>query len=182
MTGNEHSATRILGSLRSADGAGAVRIENRYDTTVDDLWDALTDPIRLGRWYGQVAGDLHQGGEFRTYIPADEVEAAGRVEACEAPVRLLVSTRETERSYRRGQGAPPFDAVIEVTLTADGGGAILVIDVKGMPLDVIAFYGVGWQIHAENLSDYLAGRDRGHTEPRWDELIPPYQELAAAIT
>ena len=33
-----------------------------------------------------------------------------------------------------------------------------------MPLDKIAFYGAGWQIHAENLAAYLAGRERGDTE------------------
>lgn len=100
-------------------------------------------------------------------------------------MHLRVSTREIEESYWRGQGAPPFDAAIEVTLTADGDGdedgTTLVIEVRGMPLDVIAFYGAGWQIHAENLSAYLAGRDRSDTEQRWDDLIRPYQELAAEI-
>lgn len=48
-------------------------------------------------------------------------------------------------------------------------------------LDKIAFYGAGWQIHAENLAAHIAGRDRGDTEARWDELIPPYQDLAANI-
>jgi len=46
MTGNARPATRILGSLRSADGKGAVRIEDRYDTTIDDLWSAIGDPTR----------------------------------------------------------------------------------------------------------------------------------------
>ena len=58
---------------------------------------------------------------------------------------------------------------------------ILVIEVQGMPLDKIAFYGAGWQIHAENLAAYLAGRERGDTEARWDELVPAYQDLAASI-
>jgi hypothetical protein len=49
-----------------------------------------------------------------------------------------------------------------------------------MPLDKIAFYGAGWQIHAENLAAYLAGRD-GNTEARWDELVPPYQDLAPTL-
>jgi hypothetical protein len=49
-------------------------------------------------------------------------------------------------------------------------------------LDKIAFYGVGWQIHAENLATYLAGRERGETEARWDELIPPCQDLAARLS
>ena len=172
---------RILGSLGSADGTGVVRIEDRYDTDIEDLWTALTDPARLARWHGQVEGDLHPGGQFRVYIESDDVESTGRVEACEPPRRLLVMTRETDESYRKGQGVPPFDEVTEVTLTADGDQTILVIEVRGMPLDKIAFYGAGWQLHAENLAAYLAGRDRGDADARWGELVPSYQDLAANL-
>jgi len=181
MTGNAPGGTRILGSLRSAGGKGVVRIEDRFNTDIDDLWSALTDPARLARWHGQVEGDLRPGGEFRVYLEADDVESTGRVEMCEPPRRMLVTTRETDESYRKGQGVPPFDAVTEVTLTADGDQAILVIEVQGMPLDKIAFYGAGWQIHAENLAAYLAGREPGDIEARWGELVPPYRDLAASI-
>jgi uncharacterized protein YndB with AHSA1/START domain len=181
MTSNARPGTRILGRLRSADGTGVVRIEDRYDTDIDDLWSALTDPARLARWHGQVEGDLRPGGQFRTYVAADDVESTGRVEACEPPRRLLVTSRETDESWRKGQGVPPFDEVLEATLTADGDQTILVIEVRGMPLDKIAFYGAGWQIQAENLAAYLAGRERGDTEARWAELVPPYQDQAASI-
>ncbi len=144
MTSNAHPGTRILGSLRSADGKGVVRIEDRYDTDIEDLWSALTDPRRLEGWHGQVEGDLRPGGEFRLYLESDDVESAGRVEACEPPRRLLVTTRETDESWRRGQGVPPFDTTIEATLTADGGQTILAIEARGMPLDAIAFFGAGW--------------------------------------
>src|SRR6476619_2193155 len=117
MTSN---APTILGSLRSADGKGVVRIEDRYDTGIDDLWSAITDPARLARWHGQVEGDLRVGGAFRLYIESAGIETTGRVEACEPPRRLLVTTRETDESYREGHGVPPFDEVIDVTLTADG--------------------------------------------------------------
>ncbi|HEX5546304.1 MAG TPA: SRPBCC family protein [Ktedonobacterales bacterium] len=180
-TGNTPGGNRILGSLRAADGAGVVRIEDHYDTAIDDLWSAITDPDRLARWHGRVEGDLRPGGEFRMYLEADDIESTGRVEACEPPRRLLVTNRETDESYRKGQGVPPFDAAIEVTLTADGDQTILVLEVRGMPLDKIAFYGAGWQIHAENLAAYLAGRERGDTEARWGELVPPYQDLAANL-
>jgi len=178
---NTRGGDRILGSLRSADGKGVVRIEDRYDTEIDDLWSALTDPPRLARWYGQVEGDLRPGGEFRLYLESDGWHGTGRVEVCEPPLRLLVTTRETEESWRKGRGAQPFDEAIEATLTADGDQTILVIEVQGMPLDKIAFYGAGWQIHAENLATYLVGRERGDTEARWDELVPPYQDLASNI-
>ena len=62
MTSNEGGGDRILGSLRSADGKGVVHMEDRFDTDVDDLWRALTDPGRLARWQGEVEGDLRVGG------------------------------------------------------------------------------------------------------------------------
>jgi len=182
MTSNARPGTRILGSLRSADGDGVVRIEDRFDTEIDDLWSALTDPGRLSRWHAQVEGELRPGGQFRTYVEADDIESTGRIVACEPPRRLVVTTRETDESWRKGNGVPPFDQTIEATLTADGDQTVLVIEVRGMPLDKIAFYGAGWQIHAENLATYLAGRERGDTEARWDDLVPLYQERAANIS
>jgi hypothetical protein len=92
-----------------------------------------------------------------------------------------VTTRETDESYLRGSGVPPHDEIIEAMLTADGDQTILVVEVRGMPLDAVAFYGAGWQIHAENLATYLAGRDRGDTGARWGELVPHYQDLAANV-
>jgi len=181
MTSDMGAGTRILGSLRSADGRGVVRIEDRYDTDIDDLWSALSDPNRLARWYGQVEGELRPGGEFRLHVEDADSDFTGRVETCEPPRRLLVTVRETDESYQRGQGVPPYDEALEATLTADGDQIILVIEARGMPLDVIAFYGAGWQIHAETLAAYIAGRQRGDTEARWQALVPPYQELAASI-
>ena len=182
MSSNARPGRRILGDLRSAGGAGVVRIEDRYDTDIEDLWAALTDPARLARWYGRVEGDLRPGGQFRLYIQASDIESVGRVDACEPPRWLQLTTRETDESYQRGHGVPPYDAGIEVTLTAVGDQTDLTIEVRGMPLDKIAFYGAGWQIHAENLATYLAGRERADTEARWDELIPPYQNLAAQLS
>ena len=126
MTSNARGGSRILGSLRSADGKGVVRMEDRFDTDIDDLWSALTDPRRLARWIGEVEGDLRLGGEFRARFFASGWEGTGRVEACEPPRRLLVLTKEPDE---------PDEQVIEATLTADGDQTILVIEERGMPLD-----------------------------------------------
>src|SRR6266446_880613 len=94
MTSNARPGTRILGSLRLADGKGVVRMEDRFDTDIDDVWSALTDPRRLARWLGEIEGDLRLGGEFRARFFASGWEGTGRVEACEPPQRLLVLTRD----------------------------------------------------------------------------------------
>ena len=80
MTSSASAGQRILGSLRSAEGKGAVRMEDRFDTDLDDLWSALTDPPRLAAWLGEVEGDLRPGGEFRAHFFASGWEGTGRVE------------------------------------------------------------------------------------------------------
>lgn len=182
MSNDVRPETRILGDLSASDGAGVVRIKDRYDTTIDDLWTALTDPARLARWYGEVDGDLRLGGQFRTYLEASDIESTGRVDVCDPPRQLHVTIRETDESHQRGQGVAPFDADVLVTLTAVGDQTDLVLQVRGMPLDKIPFYGAGWQIHAENLAAYLDAREHADTQTRWAELVPPYQALAAHLT
>ena len=129
MTSNAGAGNRILGSLRSADGKGVVRMEDRFDTDADDLWSALTDPRRLARWLGAFEGDLRLGGEFRARFFSSGWEGTGRVDVCEPPRRLLVVTQGHNQSY---------EEVIEATLTADGDRTILVLEERGMPLDLLA--------------------------------------------
>jgi uncharacterized protein YndB with AHSA1/START domain len=83
--------------------------EQRLDADIDDLWSALTDPGRVARWYGRVDGDLRPGGQFCLYVDDADSDHAGRVEECEPPRRLRVTTRETDESYQRGKGVPPYD-------------------------------------------------------------------------
>jgi uncharacterized protein YndB with AHSA1/START domain len=172
MTSNARGSNRILGSLRSADGKGIVRMEDRYDTDIDDLWSALTDPGRLARWLGEVEGDLRLGGEFRARFFASGWEGTGRVDTCEPPRHLLVLTKDPD---------VPYELVIEATLTADGGQTILILEERGMPLDQLAAYGAGIQVHVEDLAAYIAGRERCDAGARWAELLPGYQDLAASV-
>jgi uncharacterized protein YndB with AHSA1/START domain len=176
MTSNARGVRRILGSLRSADGKGIVRMEDRFDTEIDDLWSALTDLSRLARWLGEVEGDLRLGGEFRARFFASGWEGKGRVEACEPPERLLVLTKDADEPDELDEHA------IEATLAVDGDQTTLVWEERGMPVDLLAAYGAGVQIHVEDLAAYLAGRELEDTRARWDALHPAYQELAADVS
>ncbi len=171
MTNNLSGSQRTLGALRTADGKGIVRLEDRFDTDREDLWSALTDPRRLSSWLGEVEGDLRQGGDFRARYFASGWEGTCRVKVCEPPQRLLILTKSPDEP----------DGVIEATLTSDGDQTILVIEDRGLPLEQIAAYGAGDQIHVEDLAAYLAGRERCDARARWQELHPAYQELAAKL-
>src|SRR5262249_10972053 len=167
MTGD----ASVLGSLHSVDGEGVVRMEDRLDTGIDDLWGALTDPDRLARWYGEVEGELSPGGEFRLRI-ALSGERTGRVEACEPRQRLLLTMRDPEP--RPGQ---PEQTVIEARLIAEGAWTRLVWETRGMPVDLLPAHGAGIQVHVEHLADYIGGRELRDVEARWNELFPAYEAL-----
>ena len=173
MTGNTSGGVRILGSLGSADGFGIVRMEDRFDTDIDDVWSALTEPERLARWYGEIEGELRVGGAFRARLHASGWEGTGRVEECESPRRLLVVSKEPDE---------PNEDSTEVTLTGDGDQTVLVVEQRGLPLDLLWAYGAGLQIHVEDLAAHIAGRERDDTETRFDELQPAYKDLATNIS
>jgi len=165
MTSKARTGERLLGTLRSADGKGIVRIEDRFDTHVRDVWSALTDPRRLAGWLGEVEGDLRLGGEFRARFFASGWEGTGRIEVCEPPHRLVVLTKDADEAD---------DNANEVTLNADGDQTILTWEARGMPVDLLPAYGAGVQIHVEDLAAYLAGRERCDAAARFDELFPAY--------
>ena len=170
---NAAGSDRILGALGSADGKGIIRMEDRYDTDVADLWSALTRPDRLARWLGEFEGDLRVGGEYKARFFASGWEGTGHVEECEPPHSLRVVNRGTDA---------PDEHAIEVTLTADGDQTVLVLEERGMPLDLLSAYGAGIQVHIEDLAAYLAGEGRVDAQVRWAELEPLYaQQMADGI-
>jgi uncharacterized protein YndB with AHSA1/START domain len=159
--------TRILGTLREEDGLGVVHVEDVYDTTIDDLWSALTEPARLARWLVTVEGDLRVGGEFTATFTSGW-DGVGRVDLCDAPHHLVVTTWSDE-------DAP---GVIDAKLIAEGMRTRLIIEENGLPLDVYYYHGSGWQTHIEDLAAYLAGRDTSNWGVRARELSPFYREMA----
>jgi hypothetical protein len=94
------------------------------------------------------------------------------VEACEPPRRFLVVSRAADE---------PNEDSTEVTLTGDGDQTMLVVEQRGLPLDLLWAYGAGLQIHVEDLAVHIAGRGRSDAETRFAELEPAYRDLAARV-
>jgi uncharacterized protein YndB with AHSA1/START domain len=155
----------ILGSMREDDGHGVVRMETWCSTTTDDLWEALTTPGRLGRWLGDVAGDLALGGAFRATFTSSW-SGSGRVEVCDPQRRLVVRLTEDDEGG---------ETLVEATLTPEGDGVRLVVEESGLPLTELSAYGAGWQVHVEDLGHHLAGEERTDWRGRWLELAPDYR-------
>lgn len=170
MTDQTQTGSQIVGSLRSDDGIGVVRVEDRYDTGIDDLWTALTDPGRLARWVARVEGDLSLGGAFHARFTSGW-EGPGQVDICQPPQRLLLTMSPGRAD----------ETVIEAQLAAEGERTHLVIEERGLPIADLAAHGAGWQAHVEDLAAYLTGRPADDWRRRWSQLTPTYQAMAADL-
>jgi uncharacterized protein YndB with AHSA1/START domain len=103
---------REVGEGRIPAGVGrSVLLRRDFDTPIDDVWDAVTNPERIGRWFLPISGDYRLGGRYQF-----EGNAGGEILACERPQRLLVT-------WVHGETADPaMVSEVEVRLsTVDGG-------------------------------------------------------------
>jgi uncharacterized protein YndB with AHSA1/START domain len=78
---------REVGEGRIPAGEGrAVRLRRVLDAPIEDVWDALTSPERINRWFLPISGDIRLGGRYQF-----EGNAGGEIVACERPNRLKVT-------------------------------------------------------------------------------------------
>lgn len=125
-----------------------------YGTSIEDLWDALTNVERISRWFLPVWGRLRVGGRYRF-----EGHAGGRILRYEPP-RALAVTWELARVV----------SWVTVTLVANPkGGTTLELEHVTPARDHwkqlgAGAIGVGWDWAITSLARHVAGGARvAHT-------------------
>lgn len=86
--------------------ARVLTISQAYDSDIEDLWDAVTNPERIARWFLPVSGELRLGGRYQL-----EGNAGGVIEACDPPHGF-------DATWEYGEGM----SWIEVRLSEEGAG------------------------------------------------------------
>ncbi|MDI6100070.1 SRPBCC family protein [Actinoplanes sp. NEAU-A12] len=98
---------RSIGSrVLEAGEARVMTISQAYDTDVDDLWDVISNPERIPRWFLPVSGDLREGGRYQF-----EGNAGGTITKCDRP-------RSVAATWEFGDQV----SWVEVRLTPEGDG------------------------------------------------------------
>jgi uncharacterized protein YndB with AHSA1/START domain len=76
-----NAAERKVGSrVLNSGEARTVTIRRTYPGSIEDVWDACTNPERIPRWFLPVSGELRLGGRYQL-----EGNAGGTVESCDPP-------------------------------------------------------------------------------------------------
>lgn len=154
---------------REGQPARSVTLARTYDTTAEDLWDAVTNPERLPRWFLPVSGDLKLGGQYQF-----EGNAGGTITACEPP-RFVSATWEFGGgvSWVEVRIAEEGDAQSRLTLSH-----ICPVDDHWRTFGPGAV-GVGWDLGLLGLALYLSDPD---FKPYDDQAFATSSEGIAFIT
>ena len=122
----------------------AVSLRREYPADAEDVWEAITDPQRLARWFAAVSGELRQGGSFRV-----EGNAEGEIRECVPPSTLTVTW-----------GAP--ESVVRVRLSPADAGTALELEhtvpaaFAGSGAGAL-YVGPGWDVALLGLALWLRG-------------------------
>ncbi len=83
-----------------------------FDTTSDDLWDAVTNAERIPHWFLPISGDLKLGGRYQL-----EGHAGGEITRCDPPEAFDIT-------WKCGANV----SWVHVRLAADGDGTRLTLE------------------------------------------------------
>lgn len=148
---------RLLGavtresSTREFEGkpAAVVLASRGYDTPITDLWDAVTNPERIPRWFSPISGDLKLDGRYQI-----EGNASGTITRCNPPRELALTWEYAGTT-----------SWVEVRLEEDAhGGSILRLEHIYHPWEEFERQygpgagGVGWELSLLGLDLHLSRR------------------------
>ena len=126
----------------------AVTLERRYPADQADVWQAITDPERVRRWFLPLTGELRQGGNFQL-----EGHAGGDILTCEAPRHLVVTFGGDS-------------SIVDVLLSGDDQQTLLKLT-HSVPIELAGsgagalYVGPGWDGALLGIALYLAGEAVG---------------------
>ena len=156
VRGHLGAVRRSVSSVtRDGQPAHAVVLSRGFATTVDDLWDALTDGARIPRWFLPISGDLEVGGRYQF-----EGNAGGVISVCRPPSHFAV-TWEFGGLF----------SWVDVRCRKDHAGrARLTLTHAAPPSDHWSEYGpgasgIGWEAGLLGLAMHLADPDAAKPDP-----------------
>ncbi|TDU87797.1 activator of Hsp90 ATPase-like protein [Kribbella voronezhensis] len=131
-----------------------VTLRRTYQAEVEDVWDALTDPDRIRRWFMPITGELKVGGSFQL-----EGNAGGEILECEPPDRFKVSfggpASLVEIRLSPGAGDDTTELQMDHSVPADFGG----------PSGAL-YVGPGWDGALLGVALYVEGKLKETDDPQ----------------
>ena len=164
---------------QAPDGSTQIRFVRRLPHPTDRVWEALTDPAELHRWWGDTDLELAQGGRF--ILRWRNQDPQGNVAALDGTITKLDPPRFLEISATWGvTGSPDPGTPTTLTWELEAAGDHTVLHFTNtLPTPPEGTTtAAGWHLHLDALASTLAGADvdLAHPEPLFDPIYKAYEE------
>lgn len=173
------TATTPVGQVLRDEHGARLEFVRTYDTSLADVWSALTESERLGRWFGTWSGDPATGSvelrmwcEDDTASPRDCDDADGpqtvTIVECEEPTRLVIDLPSPDDTWR-----------LELSLSGNDDGTTTLVFIQRLaePYDATNI-GPGWHYYLDRLGAVVANTP---VPQNWDDDYYPALKDAYAL-
>ena len=141
----------ITGRPETRDGQDYLVLTRTFTAPVEDVWAAITESERLGRWFGTWTGDPAAGRVRVRWSYEEEVgDEVYVIDVCEAPHRLRLHNRNDD---------PAQVWTLDLRLRQEGGVTVLDFAQVMSPDLPVTDVGPGWEYYLDRLQAALDGDD-----------------------
>lgn len=150
---------KVNRAVQRHDSQRIISLTQTFNTSRETLWDAVTDPEELKKWFAPVSGKLESGGDYSI-----SGNASGKITSC-----------ETLRNFSLTWDFAGKRSIVDVSLSQDEApkNSKILLELKHT-FDVDSHWekygagagGVGWDMSLAGLALYLNGKSRP-SEEEW---------------
>lgn len=147
------------GRLFATAGGADLVVSRTFRAPIEDVWASVTESDRTARWFGAWEGDAAPGRTIKLQMAYEEGAPwfDVRIDACEPPRRLTLSTIEESGGWH-----------LDLLLTHTDGRTDLRLVHHLTSTDGTGEMGPGWEYYLDML---VAARD-GRPTPSFDDYFP----------
>ena len=162
---------------QALDGSTQIRFLRRLPHPIDRVWEALTDPAQLRRWWGDSDLELTEGGRFT--LRWRNTDADGNAATLEGAISKLDPPRFLEISATWGMTGTDPGTPTTLTWELESAGDHTVLHFTNtLPAPTQdPTTAAGWHLHLDALATTLTGEevDIAHPEPLFDPIHQAYE-------
>lgn len=162
----------ITGAPETIDGQDHLVLTRSFAAPIADVWAAVTESERLGRWFGSWTGDPASGRVDVTWLYEDETASEPYViEVCQEPTRLRVRNDPP--------GADGEVWTLDLHLAEEAGVTTLRFAQVLTDRSIVTDVGPGWEYYLDRMADAVRTGEQATTQ--WDGYLELGGEYAAAF-
>ncbi|GAA3088335.1 SRPBCC family protein [Streptosporangium carneum] len=155
-----------VGRLFRTEAGSDLVLSRTFRAPAEDVWAGVTESDRTARWFGPWEGDAAPGRTIKVQMAFEDQApwCEMRIDACDPPRRLAVSTTDESGSWR-----------MELLLSEANGSTELRLVHHLDTEEGIGEVGPGWEYYL----DMLVAAREGTPTPGFDDYYPsmkPYYE------